>query len=65
MASRHLNTRAYQAKEMTDRTNGTLCSKPALESVGGEVPQPSAEKKVVEEVEKPKVRSPRKKKSKE
>ena len=77
MASRHLNTRAYQVKSMTDRTNGTLCSRPALESVASEIPVPSVEKKVVKkttrkttkkvtkEVETPKVRSPRKKKSKE
>lgn len=51
MASRHLNTRAYQSRATTDRTNGTLCSKPALENIGGEVPQPSAVKKIEKKVE--------------
>ncbi len=58
MASRHLNQKEYQAKQYADRLNGTLCSKPVVES---EVTQSSEEKKV-ENVTKDEVRTPRSRK---
>ncbi len=58
MASRHLNQKEYQAKQYADRLNGTLCSKPVVES---EVTQSSEEKKV-ENVTKDEVKTPRSRK---
>lgn len=61
MAQRNLNQKQYQAKQYADRLNGTLCSKPVVESG---VPQSSSDKKI-ESVEVKEEKKPRSRKKEE